>query len=201
MSGNADVSFESLEMASLTEKQRYSLLMGSIVPRPIAFVSTMNQQGIVNVAPFSAFMSISAINSLVAVSVNERADGTKDTVKNIESRREFVINTVPSHLAHQVQACSKAYAPEISEVDEVGLTLVASKSIKTPRIVESRIHFECELYSMSTVESAKLIIGRVLILHAQAGLISDYKVALDLYAPLGRLGGRRFCEVGNIIDV
>ena len=193
--------FEAIDMASLTEKQRYTLLMGSIVPRPIAFVSTINDDGLVNVAPFSAFMSISAINSLVAISINLRASGTKDTVRNIKSRGEFVINTVPTSMAHQVQACSQAFGPDISEVDEIGLTLIPSQSIATPRIAESKIHFECKLHSSARYESADLFVGKVILMHALTGLVSDYKVSLELYTPIGRLGGRRFCEVGDIIEV
>jgi flavin reductase (DIM6/NTAB) family NADH-FMN oxidoreductase RutF len=162
-------------------------------------VSTLNAEGKVNVAPFSAFMSVSAINNLLAISVNERAGGTKDTVDNIRARGEFVINTVPEALAQQVQLCSEHFPSDVSEVEQAGLTVVPSTAIATPRIKETPIQFECKVHSMLPFETAQLIVGRVVVMHARAGLVNDYKVAIDRYLPLGRLAGRTYCRIGDLV--
>ena len=194
--------FQHFHMNDVAEPVRYKLFMGAIVPRPIALVTTLGPDDVVNAAPFSSFMSLSAVNNLVAISINERGpEGVKDTMRNIVARREFVINTVSEALAVQAQTCADDFPPHVSEVSVAGLSLVASQTIATPRIAESPIHFECTLHSILPFETAQLIVGRVVVMHAREGLIEGARVSLDGYAPLGRLAGRAYCKVGDIINV
>jgi flavin reductase (DIM6/NTAB) family NADH-FMN oxidoreductase RutF len=193
--------FESIRFDSLDKPQRYKLFMGTIIPRPIAFVSSLGPNGVVNAAPFSNFISLSATSSLLGFSVAVGARGAKDTLVNIEAMREFVINTVPVELAHQVQASAQDVPSEVSEVDLTGLGLLPSTLIRTPRIAQTKIQLECELYSITEFETARLIAGRVVMMHARTGLVHDHKVDPRAYDPLGRLGGRTYCRIGDIIDV
>jgi flavin reductase (DIM6/NTAB) family NADH-FMN oxidoreductase RutF len=194
--------YQHFQMNDVAEPIRYKLFMGAIVPRPIALVTTLGPHDVVNAAPFSSFMSLSAVNNLVAISINERdSGGVKDTVRNIVARREFVINTVAEPLAVQAQTCADHFPPDVSEVTVAGLGLIPSRAIATPRIVESPIHFECVLHSILPFETAQLIVGRVVVMHARNGLVEGARVNLERYAPLGRLAGRAYCKVGDVIDV
>jgi flavin reductase (DIM6/NTAB) family NADH-FMN oxidoreductase RutF len=196
--------FESFVPAEATGPQRYKLFMGSVIPRPIAFVCSVNENGKTNVAPFSNFMVISAGASLLAFSVGSEAaagDREKDTLRNVRANGEFVINTVPEALAAQVQTCSENFPPDVSEVEVAGLTLIPSSRIRTPRIAETRIQFECKLHSIVPFGGPHLIVGQVLLMHAERGLVTDYKIDPRRYGPLGRIGGRTYCRLGELIDV
>jgi flavin reductase (DIM6/NTAB) family NADH-FMN oxidoreductase RutF len=192
--------FDAIDFVPLKGPQRYKLVMGTIIPRPIAFVSTLGPTGVVNVAPFSSFVSLSAASSLVGFSI---ATGirTKDTLVNIEAMREFVINTVPEELAIQVQACAADVTPDVSEVELTGLSVLPSSIIKTPRVAETKIQFECRLHSITAFGTGRLIAGEVVMMHARAGLVKEGKVDLAQYAPLGRLAGRNYCRIGDVIAV
>ncbi len=201
MSGSA--SFDAFIPADVAGPHRYKLFMGSVIPRPIAFVCSLNDAGKTNVAPFSNFMVVSASASLLAFSVGSEAsagDREKDTLHNVRQRGEFVINTVPVHLASQVQQCSETYPPETSEAEITGLTLIPSEKIATPRVAETRIQFECRVHSIVPFGGPHLIVGQVLLMHAERGLVKDYKIDPLEYAPLGRIGGRTYCRLGELIQ-
>jgi len=196
--------FESLAPAQASGAQRYKLFMGSVIPRPIAFVCTLNADGKVNVAPFSNFMVVSSSESLLAFSVgpdSSEAPREKDTLRNARAAGEFVVNTVPVALAGTVQKCSQNFPPDVSEVEAAGLTLIPSEKIKTPRIAETRIQFECRLHSILPFGDAHLVVGQVLLMHAQRGLVRDFKIDPGEYTPLGRIGGRTYCGLGELIHV
>ena len=202
---SARAPFVSYDMAGITLADGYKLFMGSVIPRPVAFVSSLNEDGKVNLAPFSNFMVISSVDGFVAFSVgNEAADAQsryKDTRVNIARAREFVINLASASMAQTVQQCSETYPPGVSEAEVTGLTLVASAKVKTPRIAECMVQFECLLHDMQAFGRANLVIGKVLQVHVRADIITDYKIDPRKYSPLGRIGGRRYVELGNFIDV
>ena len=146
-------------------------------------------------------MSISAVNNLLGVSINQHGDGSiKDTLRNIKASGEFVVNTVCEDIAMQAQTCSEVLPADVSEIDAAKLTLLPSRTIAVPRIAESPIQFECLLHSLTPFESAVLVVGRVTAMHFRTGLVSNHRIALDAYAPLGRLAGRTFCKVGDLIE-
>ena len=202
--------FRSIEVNSLHRTQRYKLFMGSVVPRPIALVSTLNASGKVNLAPFSNFVVVSTTASLLAFSIGSGNDGAregsdqfdeKDTLRNIRANGEFVINTVPDTLAQQVEACARYYPPDVSEVEQTGLTLLASHVIRTPRIAETKIQFECRLHSMPLYGDSHLVIGQVVLMHAVEGLVRDFRIDPQEYGPLGRLSGKTYSRLGELIRV
>ena len=176
--------------------------MGSVIPRPVAFVSSLAADGKTNVAPFSNFMVIST-DGIVAFSVGTNGVGStqKDTLWNVLRNGEYVINLASAALAAKVQLCSEPFPPDVSEVDEAALTLVPSVSVKTPRIAECKVHFECELHSMMNFGQGNLVVGKVIRVHVRSDIIADFKIDPVAYSPLGRIGGRRYCALGEIIDV
>lgn len=196
--------FETLVPSEASGAQCYKLFMGSVVPRPIAFVCSLNAAGKTNVAPFSNFMVVSSSEQLLAFSVgpdNPDNPREKDTLRNIRERGEYVINTVPVELAHTVQKCSQNFPPEVSEVEETGLTLLPSVKVMTPRIAETKVQYECKVHEILRFGDAHLIIGRVVLMHARRGLVRDYKIDPSEYTPLGRIGGRTYATLGELIHV
>lgn len=179
---------------------RYKLLNGSVIPRPIAFVSTLNENGTLNAAPFSSFMIASVEAGYLAFSVGP-SDRPKGTLQNIERRREFVINTVPKELAHQVQICGEAQEEGVSKIELAGLHGVPSEKIATPRIAESKIHFECRLHDILTFAASRMVVGEIVMMHALDGVVRDGKIDPVNYGPLGRIAGRNYCSVRDIISV
>jgi flavin reductase (DIM6/NTAB) family NADH-FMN oxidoreductase RutF len=202
-SAEAVAAFERFDPKQFTHLERYKLLTGTVVPRPIAFVTTLNDDGSVNAAPFSEFMIFSITPALLGFSSGIGKWGTKDTVVNIQRTGEFVINTVSEHLAVPVQECAEELPRNESEITRTGLTTLPSELIAVPRVAESLVQFECKLHRIVEFGNGpnSVVVGEVLRVHAANGLVRDAKVDPLEYKPLGRLGGRRYCTLGRLIDV
>jgi flavin reductase (DIM6/NTAB) family NADH-FMN oxidoreductase RutF len=144
----------------------YQLLIGAIVPRPIAFVSTISLAGIVNLAPFSFFTAASANPPVICFCPMVRANGsTKDTLNNICETREFVVNIVSEEISRQMNICSGDYPPEVDEFAVSGLTPIASEVVKPPRVKESRVQMECRLVQIVQISIKPLGGSMVLLPH------------------------------------
>ena len=141
-----DQEFDSFELAGTTFDQRYRLLNGSIIPRPIALVSTLNKDG-TNAALFSSFMIASVEAGYLAFSVGP-SEKLKSTLRNIQRNREFVINTVSEEFARPVQLCGEEQEARVPKIELAGLRAMPSEKIATPRIAECKIQFECRLHSI-----------------------------------------------------
>jgi flavin reductase (DIM6/NTAB) family NADH-FMN oxidoreductase RutF len=175
----------------LTPYQRYKLMTGLIVPRPIALVTTINAQGVVNAAPFSLFNMIGEDPPLVLISLNRSAAGSlKDTAVNILANEQFVVHIADEAMAQAMHDCGTALPPDQSEIDMVGLSTTPSSAVAPPRIVEAPVAFECQLAEKMETQSRHVFIGRVLRLHAKDGLLDMEKhhVRLDDYFPVARFG-------------
>jgi len=175
----------------LTPYQRYKLMTGLIVPRPIALVTTINAQGVVNAAPFSLFNMIGEEPPLVLISLNRSAAGSlKDTAVNILANEQFVVHIADEAMAQAMHDCGTALPPHQSEIDLVGLSTTPSSAVAPPRIVEAPVAFECQLAEKMETESRHIFIGRVLRLHARDGLLDmdKHHVRLDDYFPVARFG-------------
>ena len=195
--------FEQFDLRTFEKLDRYKLLTGTVVPRPIAFVTSLNDDGTVNAAPFSEFMIFATSPGLLGFSSGMGKFGEKDTVANIKRTGEFVINTVPEHLAHEVQGCAEELPRNVSEIDRQELELLPSHVIKTPRVAESRVQFECRIHKLIELGAGPntIVVGEIVLVHATRGLIRNAKVDPREYKPLGRIGGRRYCTLGELIDV
>lgn len=204
MSGDqSSVRFESYDLRHTSIADAYKIYMGAVIPRPIAVVSSLGPDGKVNVAPFSNFMVISSFDGFLGFSVGNDDENSryKDTLVNVQNSREFVINLASTDMAAKVQHCAEPFPADVSEVDEAELTVMPSTLIRTPRIAECKVHFECRLHDALQFGRTHLVIGKVVAAHARADMISNFKIDPARYSPLGRIGGRRYCGLGEFIDV
>ncbi len=195
-----------VDLKSLEARHAHDLLTSSILPRPIAWVSSINLNGKTNLAPFSFFTGIQWHPPVLAFSVVNRVDGTKkDTVINIEQTREFVINLVSVDLLNAMEASAKPIPYGEDERFVKGIHLIPSKTIKPYLIQEAKVCFECVLDPIVCVDeganAGNLVIGRVQLMHIQNDLINENR-EVDWYRlnALGRLSGNRYCTIDSVIE-
>ena len=184
----------------------YKLLIGLIVPRPIAFVSTMNAAGAKNLAPFSFFTCASADPPVIAFCPMVRgADGVKDTLRNIRETREFVVNIVSEEIATQMNQCSGEYVPEIDEFAVSGLTPVPSDLVAPPRVKEARAAMECKLFQIVEVSQRRLggtlVLGEIVRFHVEDAMVEQYRVNPDKLKAIGRMGGSAYSRTRERFDM
>jgi flavin reductase (DIM6/NTAB) family NADH-FMN oxidoreductase RutF len=185
----------------------YKLMVGVIVPRPIAFVSTVSPEGIRNLAPFSFFTGISANPPTVCFSPMIRSsDGSgKDTLKNIEATKEFVINVVSEEISVPMNICSIEFPPDVDEFRESGLTPVESDLVKPPRVKESLVNMECRLVQVVHVSAkplgGSLVIGEILRFHIRDELFKDFRIDPDKLHPIGRMAGSSYVRTTDRFDM
>ena len=180
---------------SLPVEQRYKLLVGLVIPRPIALITSLGPEGIVNAAPFSFFNVLGDEPPICIVSIEHRDDGTlKDTARNIEASGEFVVNLVDEAIAEQMHVCSLEYPRETSEMDVAGFHAAPSHRVKPPRIAEAPVSLECTTHTRIDMDTRLLVIGRIHWLHAHEDLVEPgtLRVRLENYHPIGRLFANRY---------
>ncbi|MDB5819036.1 MAG: flavin reductase protein [Rhizobacter sp.] len=193
-----------VDFNSITAYQRYKLMSSLIVPRPIALVTTLGEDGVVNAAPFSLFNMIGEDPPQVFISLNKgREDSLKDTAVNILARREFVVHIADEPIGQAMHDCGAELPPSVSELDVNGLTSTASSFVAPPRIVEAPVAFECVLAETMENATRLIFIGTVLCLHAREGLIdlSTHRVNLDQYYPVGRFGSTMYLRTRDRYDM
>jgi len=188
----------SVALAALAPKDRYKLMIGLVIPRPIALVSSRGAAGIDNCAPFSFFNVLSEDPPLMIVSVEARKDGTpKDTARNIRETGVFCINLVDETIADPMYVCSLDYPPEESEAPAAGLTLAPCIDIPCPRILEAPASFECRLFRTVDVGTQRLLaIGEAVRLHTREGIVdaATGRVNAEAYHAVGRLYGNLYAR-------
>ncbi|MBT2636977.1 flavin reductase family protein [Bacillus sp. ISL-39] len=184
---------------NLEWKDAYKLLQGSVLPRPIAFVSSRDENGSANLAPFSFFTVISANPMMVCFSPMRRGtDGAKkDTLKNIESTKEFVINIVSEEFVQQMNDCATEFASDVDEFVASGLTKVDSVAVSPSRVKESKVHLECILdqvlhFGGEEAGAGSLVIGKVVHVHVEDGLYENGRINSEKLNPVGRLAGATY---------
>lgn len=189
----------------LEEKQIYKLLSGSVVPRPIAWISTISESGNLNLAPYSFFTVASRNPPMLCISVGpgvgEREGTEKDTLVNIRSQKEFVINVVTNELGNPMQKSSQNFSSNVNEFDAANLTPIESAIVTPKRVKEAPIHMECQLNQIISLGSDHLIIGQLVHYHINDEYyLGDYKVNLEKLEPLGRLAGS-FSEMKGLFQL
>lgn len=188
-------SFESIEVATRGIRENYQMLISCVVPRPIAFVTTLSASGVVNLAPFSFFNGIGGNPPAVMFSpCNSRTGKPKDTVVNLRHLGEFVVNIVPHAIAEPMNNASFEFPPDVSELETCGFTAVPSVHVRPPRVAESPVHLECRLVDIVPVGSgplaANVCIGEVLCFHVANGYQSAQgTIDIEKLDAIGRLGG------------
>lgn len=195
-----------INLMQLESRHAHDLLTSSIIPRPIAWVSTINKEGQANLAPFSFFTGVSWSPPILAFSAVNRSDGTKkDTVKNIHLVPEFVVNIVSVDLLSTMEYSARSIPYGTDESSIMGIHWLASRKIRPYRIQEAKISFECSLERIVTVhegpDAGNLILGRIQLVHVRDELLkNDREVDWQRLDVLGRLSGNRYCAVRSIIE-
>ncbi len=186
----------------------YKLLTGAVVPRPIAFVSSVNAEGRPNLAAFSFFTVISANPPVVCFCPMVRSSsGTrKDTLNNIEQTKEFVVNIVSEDFAAQMNQTAPEFPPEVNEFEVSGLTPIPSERVRPPRVRESRVQMECRLRQVVHVSDkplgGSLVIGEVVRFHFADELeIENFRIDPAKLNAIGRMGGPTYARTTDLFDL
>jgi len=194
-----------LELASLPVKERYKLLIGLVIPRPIGWVSTWSENGVANCAPFSFFNVISEEPALCILSFNRRSDGAmKHTLANIRRTGEFVVNLVDETTANAMHVSSYEVPETESEFAKTGLTPVAAVLVKHPRIGEAAASLECRVERrIEFGPEREMVVGEILLIHAREGIIdpATKRISEAHYRPVGRLFASRYCTTRERFDL
>lgn len=181
----------------LSSRDFYRLLTAVVVPRPIAWVSSTSPEGVDNLAPHS-FFTVAAINPPI---VQFTSVGEKDTLRNITSTGEFVVNLASANMLAEVNATGTNFAPDVSEFDEVGLTREASKTVSVPRVAESPVSMECRLHSTLPIGNCVLVFGEVTHAAVTSGVLRGTHPDIGLLEPLSRLGLDEWGNIGSVHEL
>jgi len=184
-------SMTSFEPDRLTHAEQYKLLAGSIVPRPIALVTTLGASG-PNAAPFSFFNLLSVEPPLLMFSVGMRDGEDKDTIRNLKEVPELVVHLVDQANAEAMNLCSGPYPPEVNELELAGFDTVPAECVRPPRIASCPVHFECVLEQIQAFGRVpyKLVIARVLRMHFRADIVNaSHHVDSRALDAIGRIAG------------
>lgn len=194
-----------MEIASedLSGREAYALMTASIVPRPVAWVSSLSTDGVRNLAPFSYFVGVGSKPPMLAVSVGWRKGSSKDTAANIRATEEFVVNLATGSLAEQMVATSAEVAAEVDEFALAGLTPCESTSIKAPGVKESPVRMECRLHQIVRPgeNPVDLVLGKIVHFHIDDSILRDGLPDAGLLDPIARLGRQEYARLGNIFTI
>lgn len=188
-----------IDPANLDWVGAHELLIGAVLPRPIAFVSTIGEDGVYNLAPFSYFTALSSKPAVVGFGIGRKRDGRKkDTLVNIDFSKDFVINIVTESIAQAMNQASGEYPSHVDEFKEVGLTPVKSDLVKPPRVAESPVNLECRLLQILEFGEPprinSFVIGEILRAHVQDELWKNGVIQGDKLKAIGRLGEDFYCR-------
>jgi flavin reductase (DIM6/NTAB) family NADH-FMN oxidoreductase RutF len=197
-----------IDPSTLPWQSIYKIMIGSIVPRPIGWISSVNIQGQANLAPFSFFNAVCPNPPTVLFCPNIRGvdRAAKDTLNNVRSVGEFVVNIVTERLAEAMNLSSTEFPPEVDEFASAGLTQAPAVKVRPPRVAESPIHYECQVTQIVDIGGlpggGSVVIGQVLYLHIEESLlIGSDKIDLLALKPIGRLAGAGYCRVTDLFEM
>ena len=182
----------------------YKLLVGAVVPRPIAFVSTISLEGVANLAPFSFFTVASANPPVLCFTASFR-EPRKDTLVNVRATKEFVVNIVSEEFAAKMNVTSGEYAYGVDEFAMSGLTPVASDLVRPPRVKESHVNMECTL--LQTIEVSNqpmggtLILGEVVRFHVDDQIFEEFRIDPEKLGAVGRMAGNTYCRTRDRFEL
>lgn len=191
----------------IDNKAIYKLLTGSIIPRPIGWISTIDENGINNLAPFSYFNAVGEDPPHVMFSTVRGNNTNKDTLNNVLATKQFVVNLVTEDVVEQMNTTAQTVPSEVDEFELANLTPIPSLKIKPMRVKESKVNFECELVHHYFLEGHKnggacVIIGKIIMMHFEDSiLLDDHKINLDNYKPVARLAGSNYAKLGEIFSI
>ncbi len=191
-----------ISLDTLHPQQIYKLMTGSVVPRPIAWISTLSQDGQANLAPFSYFNAVSANPPTVMFSAGlHSVDRPKDTLRNVLETGEFVVNIVTESVAAAMNLSSVAAPYGVDEFEFAGVTPAPSRTTRAPRVLESPVNFECKLSDIYPVGSNSVVFGRIVHIQVNDELLDGYKIDPEKLRPVGRLAGTTYSRVRELFDL
>lgn len=197
-----------LNPADLALPDRYKLLIGTVVPRPIAWVSTLSDDGKANLAPFSYFNAVCTAPPTVMFCPNVRGETgeKKDTLRNIEANGEYVINLVSEDICEKMNQTAADYPYGVSEFEAAQLTALPSEVVKPPRVAESPINLECTLQQIVPIGtgargSGFIVIGTIVRFHIRKDVYDNGKIDVAALKPVARLAGSSYCPVREVFDL
>lgn len=191
----------SIDPNEQTERENYKLLVGSVIPRPIAFVTSMSADGIANAAPFSYFNIVASDPPLLSVSIQSRAGALKDTARNAIETEEFVIHVVDESNVEEVNKTAASLPPEESEISLTTLTLIDSEAVKVPSVKEAKVRFECRLEQAVELGGTRLLIGRVVRFVIDESIYDNGRIDPEALKPVSRLAGINYAKLGDIFPL
>jgi len=198
-----------IDPSAISERDNYKLLSGSIVPRPIAFVTTLSDNGVLNGAPFSYFSIVSTQPPMLSVSVGRKQGVMKDTARNAIHAGAFVVHVVDERNVEKVNVTAAGLPSDVSEVEIAGLTQVDSEMIQVPGVEEAKIRMECVLEQVIPLGGAgsepanDLLIGRVVRFHLANDVYDPIKgyINSESLRPVGRMAGNDYAALGKLFSI
>lgn len=195
-----------IDAAGLFPADTYRLLVGSVVPRPIAWVTSGRDP--VNLAPFSSFTWVSQHPAMLGFTVNRRAHGRKDTVRNIEAFGEYVVNIADESMLESLHASSEGMPPDVGEADRLGLALEDSRVIGIPGLADAPVRMECRYHSTTAFSptGGEFVVGTVVAWSirddiVRVGSTGAASIDTELLRPIGRLAGPRYTPLGHVVEL
>ena len=198
-----------IDLTDMRQRDLHHILTSAIVPRPIAWVSTVGEDGIFNLAPFSAYCVVCIKPPMVGFHIGTTRDGKqKDTLRNIQATKDFVLNLVTEDLAEAMNITSAPYPPEVDEFKEAGLMAVPADLVKSPMVAQSPVNLECRLYK--TLEfgeektTSSFVVGEILRIHIKDELYVNEAIDMTKLKAIGRLGGGvgsdMYCRISDSFE-
>jgi flavin reductase (DIM6/NTAB) family NADH-FMN oxidoreductase RutF len=188
-----------IDPANLSSSMMYRYMIGMVVPRPIAFISTVSLDGLKNLAPFSYFNAISSAPPLIGVTFSEREGDPKDTLRNIRETGEFVVNLVTEPLLDPMVRTAGEWPRGMDEFKIAGLTAESARRVRAPRVAESPVHLECKLHREIPLGNAIFVVGEVVVAEVSDDVMTDGRVDPLKLKPVGRLGGEQYSLTREVI--
>lgn len=195
-----------IDPTKLDRKGAHELLVGVALPRPIAFVSTIGEKGVYNLAPFSFFIPMSVKPAIVGLGIGRRKNGNKkDTLVNIELTKDFVVNLVTEALAEPMNQAAGEYPPDVDEFKIAGLTPTRADFVKSPLVTESPINMECRLLQILEYGEFprinNFVIGEVIQVHVKDEFWAEGEIQSSKLRAIGRMGGDLYCRTRDIFEM
>ncbi len=189
----------------IARRDKYKLVCGLVVPRPIALVTTKSVKGVVNASPFSFFNIFSEEPAVVVLGLNSKPDGsTKDTTRNLRETGEYVIHVVTEDIVDKANVCATEFPSDVSEIDIAHFSLTPSRVVAPPTIAEAPVALECKLMSITPVSPVRnVVLGEVVRIRSRPGIVDTERFHVDInaYRPVARLFGNLYAKLGDLFEL
>ncbi len=200
------ISLLSIDPSLMSERENYKFLIGSIIPRPIAFVTTISKDGVLNGAPFSYFNIVSSNPPMISLSIQRSGGRQKDTTRNIIESKQFVVHIVDEQNVEKINTTAASLPPDQSEIELAHLTPVESAKISVPGVTEAKVRMECTLeHTLELGDQDKpgcdFIIGKVVQFHIESDIYEKGRIDPGGLAAVSRLAGNNYAKIGEIFEI